>query len=91
MIYKGEFEMADIRDEIHLCDEIEFNDESDQDTISEQNTTKEEFVEEKNNLPVLAKQGFWARFKAFWFQEIELSEIIKKQLNNTFRKKNAEL
>ena len=72
MIYKGEFEMADIRDEIHLCDEIEFND-------------------EKNNLPVLAKQGFWARFKAFWFQEIELSEIIKKQLNNTFRKKNAEV
>ncbi len=72
MIYKGEFEMADIRDEIDLCDEIEFND-------------------EKNNLPVLAKQGFWARFKAFWFQEIELSEIIKKQLNNTFRKKNAEV
>ncbi len=64
--------MADIRDEIDLCDEIEFND-------------------EKNNLPVLAKQGFWARFKAFWFQEIELSEIIKKQLNNTFRKKNAEV
>ena len=72
MIYKGEFEMADIRDEIDLCDVIEFND-------------------EKNNLPVLAKQGFWARFKAFWFQEIELSEIIKKQLNNTFRKKNAEV
>ena len=64
--------MADIRDEIDLCDEIEFND-------------------EKNNLPVLAKQGFWGRFKAFWFQEIELSEIIKKQLNNTFRKKNAEV
>ena len=64
--------MADIRDEIDLCDVIEFND-------------------EKNNLPVLAKQGFWARFKAFWFQEIELSEIIKKQLNNTFRKKNAEV
>ena len=62
MIYKGEFEMADIRDEIDLCDVIEFND-------------------EKNNLPVLAKQGFWARFKAFWFQEIELSEIIKKQKN----------
>ena len=62
--------MADIREEFNLYNETEFHNESNQDM------KKGEFIEEKN-LPVLAKQGLWERFKAFWFQEIELSQIIK--------------
>lgn len=35
---------------------------------------------EASNLPVKAKTGFWAKFKAFWLQEIDWNKEIKVEL-----------
>ena len=93
--------MADIRDEINLCEGIEFNKENDEEKQiqvqaeqikeeQEQVKVKEGKVEEKveekeqvqasngENLPI--KQGFWERFKVFWFEKIDWNREIKIEL-----------
>lgn len=112
--------MADIRDEINLCDGIEFNKENievekvqvqnevkkekkqiqtqekqlqekallqeeqvqekQQEQIQDGEVEKKEQVQESNgeNLPI--KQGFWERFKVFWFEKIDWNKEIKIKL-----------
>ena len=93
--------MADIRDEINLCEGIEFNKENDEEKqiqvqaeqikeeqkqVQVKEGKVEEKVEEKEqvqasngeNLPI--KQGFWERFKVFWFEKIDWNREIKIEL-----------
>lgn len=61
--------MADIREENNVFGGVEFNNE---------NSHEPAQVSNGNNLPV--KQGFWTKFKTFWFQEIDWNKEIKIEL-----------
>ena len=51
--------MADIREENNVFGGVEFN--------NENGNNVQEQASNGKNLPV--KQGFWTKFKSFWFQE----------------------
>ena len=83
--------MADIRDEINLCEGIEFNKENDEEKQiqvqaeqikEEQVQVKEGQVEEQEQVQVSnggnlpIKQGLWERFKVFWFEKIDWNREI---------------
>ena len=84
--------MADIRDEINLCEGIEFNKENDEEKqiqvqveeIKEEQEQVQENEQEQvqvsngENLPI--KQGLWERFKVFWFEKIDWNREIKIEL-----------
>ncbi len=87
--------MADIRDEINLCEGIEFNKENDEEKQiqvqaeqikEEQVQVKEGQVEEQEQVQVSngenlpIKQGLWERFKVFWFEKIDWNREIKIEL-----------
>ena len=87
--------MADIRDEINLCEGIEFNKENDEEKQiqvqaeqikEEQVQVKEGQVEEQEQVQVSngenlpIKQGLWERFKVFWFEKIDWNKEIKIEL-----------
>ena len=87
--------MADIRDEINLCEGIEFNKENDEEQQiqvqaeqikEEQVQVKEGQVEEQEQVQVSngenlpIKQGLWERFKVFWFEKIDWNREIKIEL-----------
>jgi len=81
--YKGEVLMADIRDEIDLCEGIEFNNEDNKEEQVKERQGEEkeqEQVQVSNgeNLPI--KQGLWERFKVFWFEKIDWNKEIKIEL-----------
>ena len=103
--------MADIRDEIDLCDEIEFHNENKEEgqvqvqtqgkQVQEKEQIQEGQVEEKElvqvqaqtsngeNLPI--KQGFWERFKVFWFKKIDWNKEIKIELTPHQQKIESEI
>ena len=60
--------MADIKEGNNVFGGVEF---------ANGNNQQEQASNEKN-LPV--KQGFWAKFKAFWLQEIDWNKEIKVEL-----------
>ena len=87
--------MADIREEINLCEGIEFNKENDEEKQiqvqaeqikEEQVQVKEGQVEEQEQVQVSngenlpIKQGLWERFKVFWFEKIDWNKEIKIEL-----------
>ena len=81
--YKGEVLMADIRDEIDLCEGIEFNNEDNkEEQVKERQGEEKEQVQVQvsngENLPI--KQGLWERFKVFWFEKIDWNKEIKIEL-----------
>ena len=81
--YKGEVLMADIRDEIDLCEGIEFNNEDNkEEQVKERQGEEKEQVQVQvsngENLPI--KQGLWERFKVFWFEKIDWNREIKIEL-----------
>ena len=62
--------MADIREENNVFGGVEFN--------NENGNNVQEQASNGKNLPV--KQGFWTKFKNFWFQEIDWNKEIKVEL-----------
>ena len=75
--------MADIRDEIDLCEGIEFNNEDNkEEQVKERQGEEKEQVQVQvsngENLPI--KQGLWERFKVFWFEKIDWNKEIKIEL-----------
>ena len=52
--------MADIREENNVFGGVEFNNEN----------GNNEQVQASNGKSLPVKQGFWSKFRAFWFQEI---------------------
>ena len=76
--------MADIRDEINLCEGIEFNKENDEEKqiqvqVEEIKEEKEQ-VQVSNGKNLTIKQGLWERFKVFWFEKIDWNREIKIEL-----------
>ena len=65
--------MADIREENNVFGGVEFNNDNGNNNNNEQVKTSN-----GKNLPV--KQGFWTKFKNFWFQEIDWNKEIKVEL-----------
>ncbi len=77
--------MADIRDEIDLCDEIEFhNENTEEGKVQVQTQTSN-----GENLPI--KQGLWERFKVFWFEKIDWNKEIKIELTPHQQKIESEI
>ena len=62
--------MADIKEENNVFGGVQFENVNG-------NNQSEQVVDEKS-LPV--KQGFWSKFKSFWFQEIDWNKEIKVEL-----------
>ena len=87
--------MADIRDEINLCEGIEFNKENDEEKqiqvqaeqikeeqvqVNEGQVEEQEQVQVSNGENLPIKQGLWERFKVFWFEKIDWNREIKIEL-----------
>ena len=71
--------MADIREENNVFGGVSFGNESGNVNENEiGNGNNQQQASNGKNLPV--KQGFWTKFKAFWFQEIDWNKEIKVEL-----------
>ena len=64
--------MADIREENNVFGGVEFENGNGNDN------NQQELASNSKTLPV--KQGFWSKFKNFWFQEIDWNKEIKVEL-----------
>ena len=64
--------MPDIRHENNVFGGVEFENGNGNDN------NQQELASNRKTLPV--KQGFWSKFKNFWFQEIDWNKEIKVEL-----------
>ena len=64
--------MADIREENNGFGGVEFS--------NENGNGNNEQVQAVNAKKLPVKQGFWSKFKTFWFQEIDWNKEIKVEL-----------
>ena len=68
--------MADIREENNVFGGVQFENGNNQQEFNGNNQPEQA----SNNKKLPVKQGFWSKFKAFWFQEIDWNKEIKVEL-----------
>ena len=74
--------MADIREENNVFGGVQFENGSGNTNFEGENNNNVNNGQQLagNQKTSLVKQGFWSKFKAFWFQEIDWNKEIKVEL-----------
>ena len=70
--------MADIREENNVFGGVQFENGNENNQQEFNGNNQPEQASNNKKLPV--KQGFWSKFKAFWFQEIDWNKEIRVEL-----------
>ena len=75
--------MADIREENNVFGGVQFENGNGNTNFEGENNNNVNNGQQLagNKKTSLVKQGFWSKFKAFWFQEIDWNKEIKVELN----------
>ena len=72
--------MADIREENNVFGGVQFGNENGNENNQQESNGNNQPEQASNNKKLPVKQGFWSKFKAFWFQEIDWNKEIRVEL-----------
>ena len=72
--------MADIREENNVFGGVQFGNKNGNENNQQEFNGNNQPEQASNNKKLPVKQGFWSKFKAFWFQEIDWNKEIRVEL-----------